>query len=209
MLLAFSLPLTAADMGTWGDLWPVGEQDMLTLIDERLRALQQSGEMQEKMTAFRERVVRNSQRPPPVEGISRAVKYERRWFDPSVRTDKNLADHRGNVFARAGQVFNPLSVTPFNQTLLFIDGDDAEQVRWAARQKPATLVNRIILVRGSVPETSAALDSRIYFDQNGALTARFGISQVPARVTASPSGLRLQVEIIPPEMAQHDSGGGR
>jgi conjugal transfer pilus assembly protein TraW len=204
MLLARSV--MAADLGTWGDLWPVDEPDMLTVIENRLQALAQSGEMDKKMAEFKARVVRNSQRPPAVEGISRAERYERRWFDPSVRVDKTLADDKGNVFARAGQVFNPLDVVPFNQTLLFIDADDADQLAWVRRQKPATLITRIILVRGDIPQTSAALDSRIFFDQNGVMTARFGISQVPARVTAAPSGQRLKVEIIPPEMAQYDSG---
>ncbi|HBZ9996511.1 TPA: conjugal transfer protein TraW, partial [Klebsiella pneumoniae] len=38
-------PLTqAADLGTWGDLWPVREQDMLQLITQRLQSLQSSGQ---------------------------------------------------------------------------------------------------------------------------------------------------------------------
>ena len=206
-LVLLSYSATGTDLGTWGDLWPVEEPDMLTVIENRLQSLQQSGEMDRKMTEFKARVVRNSQRPPPVDGIKRAVRYERRWFDPSVRVDKDLADSHGNIFARAGQVFNPLEMTPFNETLLFINGDDPEQVAWVKRQKPGSLISRIILVRGNIPETSEKLDSRIYFDQNGALTTRFGISDVPARVTAAPSGLRLQVEIIPPSMTQYDGGG--
>lgn len=206
-LLLLSCASSASDLGTWGDLWPVAEPDMLTVIETRLQALQQSGEMDKKMGDFKAHVERNSQRPPPVAGITRAVRYEKRWFDPSVRVDRDLADGHGNVFARAGQVFNPLTVVPFNQTLLFIDGDDPDQLAWVRRQKPATLVSRIILVRGNIPQTSEALDSRIFFDQYGVLTARFGISQVPARVTAAPSGLRLQVEIIPPLLTEHDAGG--
>ncbi|EPR0422788.1 type-F conjugative transfer system protein TraW [Enterobacter hormaechei] len=206
-MMLLSSVTAASDLGTWGDLWPVAEPDMLTVIEQRLQALKQSGEMDKKMDDFKERVVRNSQRPPAVAGITRAVRYEKRWFDPSVRVNRDLADGHGNVFARAGQVFNPLAVVPFNQTLLFIDGDDPDQLAWVRRQKPATLVSRIILVRGNIPQTSGALDSRIFFDQNGVLTARFGINQVPARVTAAPSGLRLQVEIIPPLLTGHDAGG--
>jgi conjugal transfer pilus assembly protein TraW len=206
-LTLFAGSALATDLGTWGDLWPVAEPDMLSVIEQRLQSLQQSGEMDKKMTEFKDRVVRNSQRPPAVEGITRALRYERRWFDPSIRLDKDVSDHEGRVFARAGEVLNPLNVVPFNETLMFIDGDDAEQVAWVARQKPATLIARIILVKGNIPETSEKLDSRIFFDQNGALTTRFAISEVPARVTAAPSGLRLKVEVIPPEMTQYDSQG--
>ncbi|RZM74387.1 conjugal transfer protein TraW, partial [Klebsiella pneumoniae] len=48
-----------------------------------------------------------------------------------------------------------------------------------------------------IPDTSAALDSRIYFDQNGVLSKRFGLTAVPARITPAPSGERLNIEVFP------------
>ena len=92
---------------------------------------------------------------------------------------------------------NPLKTVPFVQTLYFINGDDADQIAWMKRQVPETLMSKIILVRGSVPDTSAALDSRIYFDQNGVLSQRFGLTTVPARITPAPSGERLNIETFP------------
>jgi conjugal transfer pilus assembly protein TraW len=71
--------------------------------------------------------------------------------------------------SRKGDVLNPLKTVPFMQTLYFIDGDDPDQVAWMKRQVPDTLISKIILVKGSVPDTSVALDARIYFDQNGVL----------------------------------------
>ncbi|HBU8663685.1 TPA: type-F conjugative transfer system protein TraW [Klebsiella oxytoca] len=191
-------PLTqAADLGTWGDLWPVREQDMLQLITQRLQKLQTSGQWDQTMDEFKQRVIENSQRPAPVEGIKRAEKYEQRWFDPSICLTEDLKDHEGRVFARKGEVVNPLKTVPFMQTLYFINGDDADQVAWMKRQVPETLMSKIILVRGSVPDTSAALDSRIYFDQNGVLSQRFGLTAVPARITPAPSGERLNIETFP------------
>lgn len=191
-------PLTqAADLGTWGDLWPVREQDMLQLITQRLQKLQTTGKWDQTMDEFKQRVIENSQRPAPVEGIKRAEKYEQRWFDPSIRLTEDLKDNKGRVFARKGDVVNPLKTVPFVQTLYFINGDDADQIAWMKRQVPETLMSKIILVRGSVPETSAVLDSRIYFDQNGVLSQRFGLTMVPARITPAPSGERLNIETFP------------
>ncbi|MFX2780267.1 conjugal transfer protein TraW, partial [Escherichia coli] len=48
-LLIWGQSVAAADLGTWGDLWPVQEPDMLTVIMQRLTALEQSGEMGRKM----------------------------------------------------------------------------------------------------------------------------------------------------------------
>lgn len=67
-LLVWGQSVAAADLGTWGDLWPVKEPDMLTVIMQRLTVLEQSGEMGRKMDAFKERVIRNSLRPPAVPG---------------------------------------------------------------------------------------------------------------------------------------------
>lgn len=192
-------PLTrAADLGTWGDLWPLQEQDMLSLITQRLEALEKSGRWGQEMEAFKERVKTNSQRPASVEGIKKADKYEQRWFDPSIKLTEDLKDQNGVLFARKGQVLNPLKTVPFMQTLYFIDGDDPDQVAWMKRQVPETLISKIILVKGSIPDTSAALDSRIYFDQNGVLSQRFGLTSVPARITPAPSGERLNIEYFPP-----------
>lgn len=188
-------PLTqAADLGTWGDLWPVREQDMLELITQRLQGLQQSGQWDKTMGEFKQRVIENSQRPAPVEGLHRAEKYAQRWFDPSIRLTEDLKDNEGRVFAHQGELINPLKTVPFMQTLYFINGDDPDQIAWMKRQVPETLMSKIILVRGSVPDTSSALDSRIYFDQNGVLSKRFGLTRVPARITPAPSGERLNIE---------------
>lgn len=196
-LLIWGQGTVAADLGTWGDLWPVQEPDMLTVIMQRLEALQQSGEMGRKMEAFRERAVRNSLRPPDVPGISRTEKYASRLFDPSVKLAADIRDSEGRVFARKDEVMNPLQYVPFNQTLYFINGDDPEQVTWMQHQKPGTLESKIILVQGSIPEVQKALDSRIYFDQNGVLCQRLGIDRVPARVTAVPGDRWLKVEFLP------------
>lgn len=196
-LLVWGQSVAAADLGTWGDLWPVQEPDMLAMIMHRLEVLQQSGEMSKKMDEFKARVARNSLRPPAVEGVTRTEKYASRLFDPSVRLADDIRDNEGRVFARKGEVMNPLQYVPFNQTLYFINGDDPEQMDWMKHQTPLTLESKIILVRGSIPQSQTALDSRIYFDQNVVLCQRLGIDQVPARVTGVPGDRLLKVEFIP------------
>ena len=196
-LTLFAGSALATDLGTWGDLWPVAEPDMLQTIHERLTELQRSGRWEQEMTAFKERTVKHSQRPEPVAGIGKTERYAERFFDPSVQLSSDLKDDKGRVFARKGDVINPLATVPFAQTLYFIDGDDPQQVAWMKAQQPETLMVKIILINGDVPRTSAALDSRIYFDQGGALSRRFGLTTVPARITAAPSRLRLRIESIP------------
>ncbi|HAM2859210.1 TPA: type-F conjugative transfer system protein TrbI [Escherichia coli] len=134
---------------------------------------------------------------PAVPGIGRTEKYSSRLFDPSVRLAADIRDNEGRIFARQGEVMNPLQYVPFNQTLYFINGDDPEQIEWMKRQTPPTLESKIILVQGSIPEMQKALDSRVYFDQNGVICQRLGIDQVPARVSAVSGDRFLKVEFIP------------
>ncbi len=114
-------------------------------------------------------------------------------------SDVDMSGNGETVFARQGEVMNPLQYVPFNQTLYFINGDDPAQVAWMKRQTPPTLESKIILVQGSIPEMQKSLDSRVYFDQNGVLCQRLGIDQVPARVSAVPGDRFLKVEFIPAE----------
>ena len=117
----------------------------------------------------------------------------------AVFPEAAMATTTGTDLMKSGDgTVNPLKTVPFMQTLYFIDGDDPDQVAWMKRQVPETLISKIILVKGSIPDTSAALDSRIYFDQNGVLSQRFGLTSVPARITPAPSGERLNIEYFPP-----------
>lgn len=193
----------AKDFGRLGEVYPVAEPDMLDTLTERAKSLVDSGAWAQEMDAFRQRVERNSQRPAPVEGIGKSIHYSEQFFDPSVVLSGDLQDMAGRVFARQGEVINPLASVPFAQTLYFIDGDDADQVAWMQRQRPQTLMVKIILVNGDIPRTSKTLDSRVYFDQGGALSRRFGLTTVPVRITAAPSGLRLRVEAIPADDRTH------
>ncbi|VTM35881.1 conjugal transfer pilus assembly protein TraW [Klebsiella pneumoniae] len=136
-------------------------------------------EMGRKMDAFKERVIRNSLRPPAVPGIGRTEKYSSRLFDPSVRLAADIRDNEGRVFARQGEVMNPLQYVPFNQTLDFINGDDPAQVAWMKRQTPPTLESKIILVQGSIRRCRSLWTAVFTFDQNGVLCQRLGIDQVP------------------------------
>ena len=135
----------------------------------------------------------NGVTPPP------QVTYQSVPVPNRIQRKVFIRDNEGRVFARQGEVMNPLQYVPFNQTLYFINGDDPAQVAWMKRQTPPTLESKIILVQGSIPEMQKSLDSRVYFDQNGVLCQRLGIDQIPARVSAVPGDRFLKVEFIPAE----------
>ena len=93
----------------------------------------------------------------------------------------------------AGTTKNPLEVVSLSKHLLFFDGRDAQQVRdaralidhYGGKVKP-------ILVAGSYLDLMKAWQLSVYFDQQGVLTTKFGITQVPALV--SQEGPRLRID---------------
>lgn len=194
LMLCVPLALQAKDMGTWGELYPIAEQDMVATIHNRLKAMEASGELAREQEAFKQRVIANSLRPKPVEELTIAQESTTHYIDPSITVGEDLTDQQGRVFARKGQVVNPLDTVPFNDTLYFIDGDDPAQLDWMKAQQPLTLQYRVILVNGDIRDTTQALDTRIYFDQNGVLSHKFALRAIPARVTLAEDGRRLQVD---------------
>lgn len=195
MLLTLSAGSGAKDLGTWGNVFEPAEQDMLAFIQNRLKGMEQSGELDRLREEATARVKEHAVRPAPVEGLTKAVDYRSVVWDPTFTVKETITDMKGNVIARKGDTVNPLDKVPFSQVLYFIDGDDKEQVDWARQQIAGQTNVKVILVKGNIKDVSDALNERIYFDQSGVLTRKFGFEHVPARI--SRDGRVMKVEEIP------------
>jgi conjugal transfer pilus assembly protein TraW len=133
------------------------------------------------------------QRPPPVPGLRPTETARTFYVDPSFTLERNIVDAEGRLLFAAGTRKNPLEVVSLSKQLLFFDARDPRQVararalmtRYEGRLKP-------ILTGGSYLELMQAWRVAVYFDQQGTLTQRFGIRQVPALV--SQEGLRLRID---------------
>lgn len=185
----------AKNLGTVGDIWPIQEENLLTVIDARLQA-QFGGKSDAEIQAeVQKRVEENSLRPEPIE-LVRATENVERSFDPSITVEKDIADHKGHVFVRKGQKVNPFDLMNFNQTLIFINADDSEQVQWAKNFRAETAIRKIILIKGNVREAGELLNEIIYFDQKGVLIKRFGISKVPSIIDQMPNQKLLRIREV-------------
>lgn len=177
----------AASLGIWGDTWDVREQNLISVLKNNLQEHFGAETQEQVAEEMRQRVEESAMRPPPVEGLVTSRETHTRLFDPAFIVNRDIADQNGVVFARKGQRVSPFDVIPvFDETLYFIDADDKRQIAWMQQQRPATTSSRIILVSGNIRDSALSLGSRIYFDQNGTLTARFGIRQIPAEVKQAP-----------------------
>lgn len=196
MMLA-ALGVHAKNLGTYGPTFEIAEPDLLQVIESKLSNLKKSGKLDALQKTWQQQAKQSVERPKPVSHIRHTSKPRVFYFDPSVTIPTDFKDHRGAVFQKAGARVNPLSTISMTKALLFLDGDDKAQVAWAlAETKTRNHKALLILVKGSPTQHMEQTKQRFYFDQGGRLVKKFGIKQVPARV--SQAGLLLKVEELTP-----------
>ncbi|WP_158972261.1 type-F conjugative transfer system protein TraW [Chachezhania sediminis] len=183
--------VSAKDLGTHGPLFEIAETSLLDAIQVRLAEKEAAGDVDE----LRDEMQRNARayvdRPRPVAGLGRAVERQSWTVDLSITLETDLADHRGQVFARAGTRVNPLDHSRFRKRIVLFDGDDPAQVDFALREGNE-LDTLLVLVNGNPLELMRQEGRRFYFDQNAVLAERFGILNVPAVVTREDPVMRVE-----------------
>lgn len=196
--LVLSLMLGAAgaramDLGVIGPTYEISEPHLLQMIEQRLRAKERSGELGRLEAVARERGIATVKNPPPVTGLRATDTVRTFYFDPSFALDRNILGPQGELLFAAGTRKNPLEVVSLSRHLLFFDARDPRQVG-RARQLIALYQGRVkpILVGGSYLNLMQSWHLPVYYDQQGLLTRRLGITQVPALV--SQDGLRLRID---------------
>ncbi|MCV2219847.1 type-F conjugative transfer system protein TraW [Thauera sp. Sel9] len=183
----------AADAGVIGPTYEIAEPHLLAFIEQRLRDMAASGDLQRLEEEARTRGVDAVRHPAPVEGLSPTGTRRTYYYDPSFTLERNLHDADGQLMFAAGTRANPLEIVSLSRHLLFFDGRDAHQVAHAAaliahyggRVKP-------ILTGGAYLDLMQRWRTPVYYDQFGLLTRRLGIRQVPALV--SQEGPRLRID---------------
>lgn len=182
----------ATDLGSLGPTYAVAEQSFLAMIDDKLRARAASGEL----TRLMERAAGNARAaistPKPVPGVSTCTRARSFFFDPSIALSENIVDSEGHLLFAAGTRKNPLEVVSLSRSLLFFDARDARQRSTAQRLlKERNERIKLILTGGSYLDLMRQWRKPVFYDQQGLLTRRLGIRQVPALVTQEGQRLRI------------------
>ena len=195
VLLFLSSKGEAANLGVYGTVYEISEQDLLEFIKQKLTAMQDSGELAKQQQYMKEKAIESIKHPKSLPTITKATEDKEWTYDPSITLQEDLKDQDGRVFYKAGTKANPLEYTSMTNQLLFIDGNDEEQVAWAMKiTKELNGKTKIILVGGAIMDLMDKHQVRMYFDQKGQLTSKFSITHVPALVKQQ--GLLLLVQEV-------------
>jgi conjugal transfer pilus assembly protein TraW len=117
-------------------------------------------------------------------------------INPSVVLKEDVIDDKGNVLYRKGFVINPLDYMDFDETWVFVDGDDEKEMLLADQMLQNHKIGKkvkVILVNGE-PGFKEEKDMFYYFDQNGVYSQKFKITATPAIVRQT--GRQMEVKYV-------------
>jgi conjugal transfer pilus assembly protein TraW len=186
---------SAANLGVVGPVYPIAEQNALSLITNTLKAKEKSGELARLEKEAIKRSMHSLKNPLAVPDLGQVTQRSSRLIDPTVRYAQAITTDEGQIVVPAGARINPLDVMSLSKTLVFFDGRDAAQVTAVHKMVLKNPRVKPILVAGSWLEIGRAWKQTVFFDQRGALSKRFEISAVPTVIRQQ--GRALLLEEIP------------
>ena len=197
LLLLFACVFTstsifAKNLGVWGAVFPVVEQDIKEFIYERLNQMQQNGGLGKLKKDFIRNVKNHTLRPTPVAGLTITEDPKTFYYDPTYVLDKDITDEKGRTIAKAGTTVNPLDTIKLHGVMFFLNADDKRQVKWALENAKKYDYIKYILVEGNIKDAGKDLNDRIYFDQYGVMVQKLGIRHIPCIVKQA--GKKLQIK---------------
>ncbi len=176
------------DYGKYGNTYPVEEDDLLQLIQTRIKL----PEYQNKMKKMLSKIGKNIYNLNKYDGyFSKAEEDTTYYINPELVLEEDIVDHKGNVLFSKGTVFNPADYVPLTGKYIFIDGKDNDQVLYAL----AGDFRKIILTSGDLLELSKKHRHRFYFI-NDSLIERFQIKRVPSILEQEGRLLRVSEKSI-------------
>jgi conjugal transfer pilus assembly protein TraW len=194
-LSLLAIGVHAEDLGTIGPTYEITERDLIEVIKDKLSRMERTGELARMQDDYRRRVVDGIERPKPVPGIKSTETARTFYIDPTFTLDRNIQDEHGRIIYPAGTKVNPFDYDRMTKVLLFFDGSSKEQVEFAKRfMAESKLAVKPILVAGEPLKLMREWKREVFYDQGGALTRRFSITQAPAVVRQE--GKRIRVDEI-------------
>lgn len=172
------------NLGVIGPTYPIGEESALDMMMKILAKKARTGELKQLQEKAIRRSMQSIKQMKPVGNVTTVRARSQQWIDPTVIYTKSITTDEGGVVIPAGTKINPLDRVSLTKTLVFFDGRDPEQQeavgRFIAAQGPLKV--KPILVAGSWLDLTRAWKTQVFYDQQGTLSKRFGITAVPALI---------------------------
>lgn len=197
------------NLGQYGHVYEIVEQNMLDFIHDRLLYLQETGELDKLESEAKARVKASILRPTPVRLIT-TIDPKVFYYTPIYTLPNDVYDDKGHILYHQGTTFNAMDSSTYPEPLrqyhfvlpkwpghlIFFNGDDIQQVNWLNKELQQMNAKhqyyKLIMTGGDLKDTMTAVNTRVYFDQYGKLSDQFGIKHVPSIVTQENTQFKIQ-----------------
>ena len=181
------------DYGVVGHTYAIKEHDIIEYIKTRLSEV----DLKTLENDTKTRIQKQVKKPSPIVGITKATEPREYYYDPTFTIEEDVVDHTGKIIYPRRTTINPLSKVGLTNALIFIDGDDKEQIKYALTEhKKLDGKVKIVLINGSPTELMEQHKVQIYFDQDGVLTTKLGVKHVPATVVQDDLQLKIKDVVL-------------
>ncbi len=194
--ILFLPTLYGKDFGIRGELFTLDEENLISVIQRQMSQTSSLQTVKSVLQNFQEKAKHPTSPYVPPRAQSNSTHY----FDPTYITKEPITDQNGAIIFPKGTKVNPLKNIKLSSGLLFFDGNDPTQLRWARNQQGSF---KWVLVQGNPFELEQQEKRPIYFDQMGTSVEKFHIQHIPARITQE--GLRLKIEELSPDTMENHS----
>jgi len=187
MLFLFASPfVNAKDLGTYGTTFPIQEEDLIQVLQNRLSNAQYD---EEKKMVIENAWLESIHNPKGIK-LPKAIKPRIFEYDPTIVVQEDIKDADETIIIPKGTKINPLDRTGLGRSLLLFDANDPSQIKWAK-----TKDGLWILLQGKPIELEEREGREVYFDQDGYLSKKLGVRALPAIV--SQKNKKLIIEEVP------------
>jgi conjugal transfer pilus assembly protein TraW len=119
----------------------------------------------------------------------------------------DIPDGKGGILYPQGYTFNPLDYVAFTKTLVFINGNDPEQVKWFAASEYRSRIDvMLLLIEGNYGRLGKKLNVPLFY-ADSRIVERLQLSAVPSVVKQEGKEMVVR-EIAVPRVAPSNNKAG-
>jgi conjugal transfer pilus assembly protein TraW len=164
----------ASVVGSEGATYPIAERDALQEVKERVAQVDWSRHFQRLRKSLK------SFRPENLQPLPKAKSNRTFTVDMTYTLEFDIPDGKGGILYPKGYTFNPLDYAGLQNVLVFIDGQDRNQVEWfrgsGYAKDPGVM---LLLTGGSYIALSEKLQRPVFYATRQ-IVGRFRLQAVPS-----------------------------
>ncbi|SNB45430.1 hypothetical protein [Geobacter sp. DSM 9736] len=192
----------AGNLGTVGAMYEIAEKDALAEIEDRARNIDWSKVIKRKQ-------IEDYDGPRDRVTLPRAARDRSFAVDMTWTLQMDVPDGKGGILYPKGYRFNPLEYVTFAKTLVVINGNDPEQVKWfAGSEYKGRMDVTVLLTEGQYGKLGKKLDVPLFY-ANSNIIERLQLSAVPSVVRQEGNVMVVHEFPLPSKRSRDVSGKRR